>query len=130
METRFEVNPERRTFYQLCWQLGASQGDVANLQGEVLDWRNGTVSFLRKKTGVPVLVHLGVEALNLFKNPPTEGMLFPHLSQVRANDRATKFRSHCRQLGIHGVTLYSYRFTQGWNGRNRPAMPNGLRRRL
>ena len=24
-----EVNPERRTLYQLCWHLGASQGDIA-----------------------------------------------------------------------------------------------------
>ena len=26
-----EVNPERKTLYQLCWHLGASQGDIANL---------------------------------------------------------------------------------------------------
>jgi hypothetical protein len=32
-----------------------------------VDWQNNTVSFFRKKTGVPVLVHLGAEALNLFK---------------------------------------------------------------
>ena len=24
-----EVNPERRVFYQLCWHLGGSQGDLA-----------------------------------------------------------------------------------------------------
>lgn len=29
-----EVNPERKTLYQLCWHLGASQGDIANLKGE------------------------------------------------------------------------------------------------
>ena len=26
-----EVNPERKNLYQLCWHLGASQGDVAAL---------------------------------------------------------------------------------------------------
>ena len=105
-----EVNPERKTLYQLCWHLGASQGDIANLKGEDVDWNNGTVSFTRKKTGVPVLVHLGAEALNLFKDLPSEGVLFPYLSRVRAGDRATEFRSRCRQLGITGVTLHSYRY--------------------
>jgi integrase len=105
-----EVNPERKTLYQLCWHLGASQGDIANLKGEDLDWQNGTVSFVRKKTGVPVIVHLGAEALNLFEDLSAEGVLFPYLSSVRANDRATEFRSRCRQLGINGVTLHSYRY--------------------
>ncbi len=60
--------------------------------------------------GVPVLVHLGGEALNLFKDLPAEGPLFPYLCSVRANDRATEFKSRCRQLGIVGVTLHSYRY--------------------
>ncbi len=105
-----EVNPERKTLYQLCWHLGASQGDIANLKGEDVDWTNNTVSFVRKKTGVPVLGHLGGEALNLFKDLPGEGPLFPYLSRVRAGARATEFASRCRQLGIQGVTLHSYRY--------------------
>jgi len=28
------VNPERKLLYQLCWHLGASQGDIASLKGE------------------------------------------------------------------------------------------------
>ena len=106
-----EVNAERRNLYQLCWHLGASQGDIADLKGEDIDWQNNTVSFVRKKTGVPVLVHLGSEALNLFKDLPAEGAVFPHLSRVRASDRATEFASRCRQLGIKGVTLHSYRYS-------------------
>ena len=105
-----ERNPERKVFYQLCWHLGASQGDIANLKGEDVDWQNNTVSFVRKKTGVPVIVHLGSEALNLFKDLPSEGVLFPYLSSVRAGDRATEFGQRCRRLGIFGVTLHSYRY--------------------
>lgn len=105
-----EKNLERKTLYQLCWHLGASQSDVANLKGEDVDWTNSTVSFVRKKTGVPVLVHLGAEALNLFKDLPSEGVLFPYLSRVRAGDRATEFKQRCRQLGIEGVSLHSYRY--------------------
>jgi integrase len=105
-----EVNLERKVFYQLCWQLGASQGDIANLKGDDIDWTDNTVSFFRKKTGVPVLVHLGAESLNIFKDLPGEGPLFPYLSRVRAGDRATEFKQHCRQLKIEGVTLHSYRY--------------------
>lgn len=54
-----EVNPERKAFYQLCWHLGGSQGDLARLKGEDVDWENSTLSFTRRKTKVPVIVHLG-----------------------------------------------------------------------
>src|SRR5258705_3295575 len=105
-----EVNPERKLLYQLCWHLGASQGDIAALKGDDIDWANNTVSFFRKKTGVPVLVHLGSEALSLLKDLPSEGQLFPYLASVRPGDRATEVRSRCRQLKIDGVTLHSYRY--------------------
>lgn len=105
-----EVNPERKLLYQLCWHLGGSQGDIALLKGEDVDWQNNTVSFFRQKTGVPVLVHLGSEALNLLKDLPSEGPLFPYLCTVRAGDRATEFKQRCRQLEIKGVTLHSYRY--------------------
>jgi len=105
-----EVNPERRSFYQLCWHLGASQGDIANLKGEDIDWENSTVGFFRRKTGVPVVVRLGQEALSLLKDLPAEGPLFPYLASVRSGDRATEFKQRCDQLGIKGVTLHSYRY--------------------
>jgi integrase len=114
-----EVNPERKALYQLCWHLGASQGDIATLKGEDVDWPNETVSFFRHKTGVPVVVNPGREALNLLKDLPAEGLLFPYLATLRAGDRATEFRSRCRQLGISGVTLHSYRYA--WAERARTA---------
>ena len=114
-----EVNPERKALYQLCWHLGASQGDIATLKGEDVDWPNETVSFFRHKTGVPVVVNLGMEALNLLKDLPAEGLLFPYLATLRAGDRATEFISRCRQLGISGVTLHSYRYA--WAERARTA---------
>ena len=105
-----EVNPERKALYQLCWHLGASQGDIANLKGEDVDWTERHREFRSQKDRRAGLVHLGTEALNLFKDLPAEGVLFPYLSRVRADDRATEFRSRCRQLGITGVTLHSYRY--------------------
>jgi integrase len=105
-----EKNPERKKFYELCWHLGGSQGDIACLHGEDVDWENRTISFTRKKTAVPVILHLGDEALNTLKDLPGEGLLFPYLAGVRAGDRATEFKQRCRGLGIEGVSLHSYRY--------------------
>jgi integrase len=33
-----EANPERRAFYELCWHFGGSQGDIARLKVEDIDW--------------------------------------------------------------------------------------------
>ena len=105
-----EKNPERKKFYELCWHLGGSQGDIACLHAEDVDWENRTISFTRKKTGVPVILHLGEESLNTLKDLPGEGLLFPYLARVRAGDRATEFKQRCRGLGIEGVSLHSYRY--------------------
>jgi integrase len=82
-----EMNPERKVFYQLSWHPGGSQGDLAGLQGEDVDWESNTVGFTRKKTKVPVIVRLGTEALNLLRDLPAEGCLFPYLATVRASNR-------------------------------------------
>jgi integrase len=50
-----ERNPERRTFYQLAWQLGASQSDLAFLEATDINWQERVIAFHRKKTGTLVL---------------------------------------------------------------------------
>ncbi|NBR84461.1 MAG: hypothetical protein EBT61_03000 [Verrucomicrobia bacterium] len=49
----------------MCWHLGGSQGDLAQLRAEDIDWNNQTVSFFRHKTGTVTLQHLGPEAMRL-----------------------------------------------------------------
>ena len=105
-----ETNRERRDFYKLCWHLGASQGDIAILLAEDVDWENKTISFFRKKTGTPVIVHLGPLALEILKDLPSAGVLFPYLSKIRSGDRATEFKQRCQGLCIKGVSLHSYRY--------------------
>jgi integrase len=100
-------HPTRGNLVLLCTDLTLPLLEIIRLYG----WRfKIEVSFFREKTSVPVIVHLGKEALNLLKDLPAEGFIFPYLASVRANDRATEFRSRCRQLGIKGVTLHSYRY--------------------
>ena len=93
-----EKNPERKQFYQLCWHVGASQGDVAQLQGQNIDWPNKVLSFFRQKTGTPVMLHLGKEALALLEDMASEGPLFPGLVNLDAAKRARVFKRHRRRL--------------------------------
>jgi len=105
-----EHNPERRAFYELCWLLGGSQGDIANLTAEDIDWQSQVLSYRRKKTQTMALLHFGEEVASVLRELPQSGALFPYLRGVRASDRATEFKQRCRGLGIKGVTLHSYRY--------------------
>src|SRR5438067_38266 len=74
-----EKNPERKSFYQLCWHLGGSQSDVAHLNAEDIDWQNRTIAYARKKTGSLAIVHFGNEIEEVLRRLPTTGPLFPNL---------------------------------------------------
>jgi len=106
-----EKNPERRAFYEVCWHVGASQSDIANLNAENIDWQNRTISFDRKKTGQNSKLTFGNELERVLRSLPATGKLFPYLANVREADRATEFRQRCAGLGISGVTLHSYRYS-------------------
>ena len=109
-----EANPERRTFYELAWHLGASQSDVANLHAEDINWTSQTITFermkLRHRAVAPPQIRFGQEVEAIFAQLPRSGPLFPYLRSVREADRATEFKQRCQGLGISGVTLHSYRY--------------------
>jgi len=112
-----EKNPERRDFYELLWHLGGSQTDVASLCAEDVDWRERTVGYNRRKLLhqprsriKPAIIHFGEAVAEILSRLPQRGPLFPYLLTVRAGDRATEFRQRCSGLGIHGVSLHSYRY--------------------
>lgn len=109
-----ELNPERKTFYQLAWHLGASQSDLAHLQAEDVDWQARIICFVRMKTRwrgqQPPQIRFGREVEEILSTLPQAGPLFPYLQSVRGSDRATEFKQRCVGLGIQGVTLHSYRY--------------------
>ena len=114
-----EQNPERKAFYQLAWHLGASQSDIALLEGDNIDWANKIISYSRKKTGELAFVRFGDDLERILRTLPAAGPLFPYLRSVRAGDRATEFKQRCVGLGIEGVSLHSYRYA--WAERARKA---------
>jgi integrase len=105
-----ENNLERSAFYQLCWHFGGSQGDIASLQAEDIEWKSRAIAYRRKKTKVYAILHFGPEAEAILRTLPRTGPLFPYLIRIRACDRATEFKQRCEGLGISGVTLHSYRY--------------------
>ena len=123
-----ETNPERRDFYELCWLIGGSQGDIACLTAEDVDWGDRLICFTRKKllqrmqenpNLKPTMIKFGKKVEEVLRRRPVKGPLFPYLCTVRSSDRATEFKQRCKGLGITGVTLHSYRY--GWAERARKA---------
>ncbi len=114
-----EQNPERRAYYELLWELGGSQGDIANLSAGDIDWKAKSISYFRAKTGRASRICFDEEVERILGALPSKGPLFPYLRTVRASDRANEFRQRCEGLKIHGVTLHSYRYS--WAERAREA---------
>jgi len=112
-----ERNPERRDFYELLWRLRGSQSDVAQLHAEDVDWSERTIGYNHRKLLhqpssriKPAIIHFGEPVAEILRRRPSTGPLFPYLSTVRPGDRATEFKQRCGGLGIHGVSLHSYRY--------------------
>ena len=121
-----EQNPERKAFYQLCWHLGGSQTDIANLSAEDVNWTDRTICYDRKKlenrqeTGIkPPLIRFGKAVAAILGTLPQKGPFFSNLRKVRPGDRATEFKQRCDGLKIYGISLHSYRYS--WAERARRA---------
>lgn len=114
-----EGNPVTRAFYQLLWHLGGSQGDVATLTAEDIDWRDRTIAYNRHKTKATALISFGDEVAEILKTLPEEGLLFPALARIRAGHRAKLFIKRLASVGVKGVSLHCYRYA--WAERARAA---------
>jgi len=114
-----EGNLATRAFYQLLWHLGGSQGDIANLRAEDIDWNDRTIAYERQKTGVTSLISFGDEVAEILKTLPQVGQLFPALARIHSRHRAKLFIKRLQTVGVTGVSLHSYRYA--WAERARAA---------
>jgi integrase len=106
-----ERNPERKAFYELLWQIGASQSDAASVTAENINWSTRTLSYQRKKTGEWCYLEIGSALEILLSRLPKSGPLFPRISQLPDRWRSAEFRRRCRVLAVEGISLHSYRYS-------------------
>lgn len=105
-----ETNAERRTFYEVLWEIGAAQSDAAQLQAANLDWSTRTLSYQRCKTGEWARMTIGPSLESLLRRLPASGYLFPKVATTPASARSAEFYRRCRLLKLSGVSLHSYRY--------------------
>ena len=108
-----EQNVERKAYYHLLWETGASQTDGASLTADNIDWANERIIYQRCKLGTesqPAILKMGPGLKGLLLDLPSEGPLFPKLNQLGAEHRSAEFSRRIRLLGIKGISLHSYRY--------------------
>jgi Phage integrase family len=101
---------ERSLYYELLWEIGASQSDGAKLMAENINWEADRIAYIRSKTKTECTLEIGQRLKAILKQLPQHGPLFPNISRLPAKDRAGEFRRRCRLLMIRDVTLHSYRY--------------------
>lgn len=105
-----ENSPERRLYYEILWETGASQSDAAFLSNENIDWINRTLVFCRQKNGQQATITIGLSLERILKRLPRCGPLFPKLISQSSSDRAAEFYRRCNVAKLEGVSLHSYRY--------------------
>ena len=105
-----EENAEWKLYLELLWETGAAQGDAADMTAEDIDWQSRTITYFRKKTGSRAQFTISKKLETVLGHLPTTGVLFPKLSTLTANDRASRFRRRALKAGVTGVTLHCYRY--------------------
>ncbi len=105
-----ELNRERNLYYQLLWEIGASQSDAAALTAKNIDRTSNTLFYARMKTGTPAQLAISRNLAAILDELPKSGLLFPNIYESQANLRAADFYYLCKRLKIKGVTLHSYRY--------------------
>jgi len=105
-----EANLERRNYYDVLWFIGSAQSDAALLTASSVNWEQRILSYRRMKTGEWAHLEIGKSLEAVLKDLPREGFLFPKIATLSDSDRSAEFARRCRQLGIKGVTLHSYRY--------------------
>jgi integrase len=123
-----EQNLEHRLYYQMLWETGGSQTDIANLHRDSVNTKNHTITFVRAKLdereeggeqcGLSKLV-VGPRIQAILDQCPAQGYLFPILRAWSSGHRTTEFARRCRLAGVKNRQLKGYRYA--WAQRAREA---------
>jgi integrase len=99
-----------RCFLKLLWETGADQDDVVCFRIEHL--RGDLLEYNRFKTNERVVILLPAyiqDILNRAACGRDTGWFMPMIKNMDSSDRESFFLNECLKLGIHGLTLNSYR---------------------
>jgi integrase len=115
---------ERKLYYEMLWETGGSQSDIASLNWSQVDIEAETIRFSRRKLagkqgGGESLLRIGPCLRKLLSQLPQGGYLFPKMNKWASENRSSEFSRRCKMLGIEGRSLHSYRYA--WAQRARAA---------
>ncbi len=118
-------NREYRLFFELLWQTGGSQTDIAELDAELnINWTTRRLFYGRQKLkskgmGFACLA-IGETLEAVLRQLPEKGPLFPHLRTLKEGKRSNYFWTRRVKAGLpDGIVLHSYRY--GWAERAQTA---------
>jgi integrase len=119
-----EQNQELKPYYEMLWETGGSQSDIASLHWNQIDLATETIRFSRRKlegkeSGGQSLLRIGPSLRKLLNQVSQTGYLFSKVNAWGSNVRSSEFCRRCRGLGIVGRSLHSYRYA--WAQRARAA---------
>jgi len=104
-----------RLYFELLWEIGGSQTDVANLRVGDIDWTHRRLFYQRGKLegrdiGRAAIV-IGDRIEAILKKLPASGYLFPALQWLGEDERASYFRKKRIKAGVaDGIVLHCYRY--------------------
>jgi len=115
---------ERKLYYEMLWETGGSQSDIAALHWSQIDLSTETIRFRRRKlagkvSGGESLLRIGPCLRKLLNQLPQSGYHFPTMHASDSKNRSSEFCRRCKMLGIVGRSLHSYRYA--WAQRARAA---------
>jgi integrase len=114
---------EEADYYEVLWETGGSQSDIATLDADRIDWEQRSILYRRMKTqnrGYEFAkVRLGARLVAVLERLPRQGPLFPQLAAMSLENRARLFRRRVHALGLKNISLHCYRYA--WAERARKA---------
>lgn len=97
-------NKEYRLYFELCWQTGGSQTDIANLCAEDIDWQTRRLFYARQKLKPKsqgnACLAIGTDLEAVLRQLPSEGPLFPHLRTLQESRRSNYFWTKRVKAGL------------------------------
>ena len=116
-EALLAVTPstEYRLLFELLWQTGGSQTDIAMLQAEDIDWTMRRLYYSRQKLQSKgkgnACLAIGPALESVLRQLPAAGPLFPQLSTLGEKQRGSYFWKIRVKAGLPvGIVLHSYRY--------------------